>query len=120
LKQQGYKLYATSPDLEGVDIHEIPLHDKFALVFGTELQGLSHEALSMCDQTLRIPMFGFTESFNISVSVALCLHTVINKLHNTDIDWALSSEAQQELKLGWYRKVVRNAHILEKEFLKNL
>ena len=120
LKDKGYQLIATSPKEQGLNIHELPLDQKIALVFGTELEGLTEEALSLCDQMVRIPMFGFTESFNISVSVALCLHTVINKLHNTNIDWQLDHETKQHIKLNWYRKVVRNAHILEKEFLRNL
>jgi tRNA (guanosine-2'-O-)-methyltransferase len=76
LKDQGYKLIATAPHEQGLDIHDLPLDQKFALVFGTELEGLSPQALKACDQTVRLPMYGFTESFNISVSVALCLHTV--------------------------------------------
>ena len=120
LKAQGYRLIATSPDKQGVDLHQLPLQSKFALVFGTELEGLTEQALALCDEQVRIPMYGFTESFNISVSVALCLHTVINKLHDTKISWQLTEQERQQIKLNWYRRVVRNAHILEKEFLKSL
>ncbi len=120
LKARGYQLIATSPDENGMDIHQLPLDTKLALVFGTEQEGLTPKALEMCDETVKLPMYGFTESFNISVSVALCLHTVINKLHKTEVPWQLDQEARKQIKLNWYRKIVRNAHILEKEFLKNL
>ncbi len=59
---------------------------KVALVFGTELTGLSDIAIDSADEYLRIPMYGFTESYNISVSAALCLFTLTQRLRKSNID----------------------------------
>jgi len=64
-------------------------------------------------------MFGFTESFNLSVSVALCLQSLINKLHQSPLKWHLNDQEKEVIRLSWYRKSVRNAGILEKVFYEN-
>jgi tRNA (guanosine-2'-O-)-methyltransferase len=44
------------------------------LVFGNEKEGVSEKALEFCDGTFRIPMWGFVESFNVSVAAAISLY----------------------------------------------
>ena len=73
-------------------VHDLPLEERSALVFGTELTGLSDLALSLADEFVSIPMYGFTESFNISVSVAVSLSHLKTRLHQSDIHWQLSKE----------------------------
>ncbi|MDQ7052321.1 MAG: TrmH family RNA methyltransferase [candidate division KSB1 bacterium] len=87
-----------------------------ALLFGTEELGLSDTALSMADEYVRIPMFGFTESFNISVSVALCLYHIITALHKSDLPWRLTPVERLDIKLNWIRKVINRPDLLEKKF----
>lgn len=118
LQDQGYRIYATSPHAEGMELPEIPIEEKVALVFGTEMEGLTEEALELAHDTVRIPMFGFTESFNISVCVALCLHTLINKLHASSVSWQLTNQEMDQIRLSWYRRTVKNSEILEKNFRK--
>lgn len=118
LREQGYVIYATSPHGKGMEIKEVPLDQKIALVFGTEVKGLTTYAVDHADGCLRIPMYGFTESFNISVSAALCLHILIDKLRQSDLSWQLTEQEKAYLRLTWYRKTVRNSRILEKEFKK--
>lgn len=120
LRDQGYRIYATTPHTDGLDLQDLPIDSKMALVFGTELQGLSDTALVNADARVRIPMYGFTESFNISVCAALCLHTVMNKLRQSDLAWGLNDSEKADIRLSWYRKSVRNADLLEKEFKKKL
>lgn len=122
LKQSGYTIYAADPAEEGVSIHDIDITTrKTAILFGNELHGVSKLALEHCDYKVRIPMFGFTESLNISVSVAICLNTLINKLHHDDWEkYSLSKEEKEELTLQWYRKVVRKSDLLEREFLRTI
>jgi tRNA (guanosine-2'-O-)-methyltransferase len=117
LGQQGYSLYATSPHGSDMDVDEIKFDHKMAFLFGTELNGLSGLAKRRARQVVRIPMYGFTESFNLSVSVALFLQTMVKKMHLSGIDWHLSEHEKQEIRLMWYRKSVRNAEIIEKTFL---
>ncbi len=64
---------ATTPHKNDQLIENLPIDGKIALVFGTEMEGLSQQALDMADEYVKIPMYGFTESFNISVSAALSL-----------------------------------------------
>jgi tRNA (guanosine-2'-O-)-methyltransferase len=120
LKEKGYKIIATSPHYKGKTPTTLPLETKSAILFGTELTGLSNEALELADEYIQIPMFGFTESFNISVSVALVLSRIIERLHNSSIDWKLSKQEKEELRLNWYRKSIKNSHIIEEEFLEKI
>ena len=117
LRKSGYRIVATTPhegdtSLENFD----PGRGKFALVFGTELKGLSDEAVSGADEFLRIPMFGFTESFNISVSAAIILHYLTKKLHDSDIEWRMDEDEINELKIRWLRTSIKSSELLEKQF----
>jgi tRNA (guanosine-2'-O-)-methyltransferase len=120
LRAKGYAIAATDPSPEGVSIHEVSVKDKIAIVMGNELHGTSSYALDHADMKVRIPMYGFTESLNISVSAAICLNTLVPKLRNDEAPWQLSEAEKDEIRLRWLKKMVRNAEILEKEFLKSI
>jgi len=78
LKKQGYKIVSTTLHEDNFDLETFPIQDKIALVFGTERKGITKELIDESDMFIKIPMYGFTESFNISVSVAICLNFFIN------------------------------------------
>ena len=65
LRKKGYKIIATSPHKNDLMIQDLPIEHKIALVFGSEREGLSDIALQNADAFVKIPMYGFTESFNI-------------------------------------------------------
>ncbi|HBH47797.1 MAG TPA: TrmH family RNA methyltransferase [Bacteroidales bacterium] len=111
LKQAGYRIVATTPHANDVNLDSFNLEaGKAALLFGTELNGLSNVALEMADEYVKIPMFGFTESFNISVSAAIILHTLTNKLRaSKKINWQLSEFEKESILLGWYKSSIKNA-----------
>ena len=113
LRKDGYRIVATTPRADGFTPQTIPLDGPLAFCFGTELTGLSDAVLDHADLHLRIPMYGFTESYNISVSVAITLFTVMERLRAGDGFWRMSDAQQLALKLGWARKVVHSAHHLE-------
>jgi tRNA (guanosine-2'-O-)-methyltransferase len=113
LKKAGYLLVATTPRADSVTPHSIPLDKKLAFCFGTELTGLSDAMMQHADVHLRIPMYGFTESYNISVSAAITLFTVMERLRQSDVNWRMSEEEVLALKLSWARKVVHSAQHLE-------
>lgn len=117
LKKKGYKIVATSPHAV-LPLSELPLDNKLAFFFGTEEEGLTQEAVDSADYVVKIPMYGFTESFNVSVSVALCLYDVMARLRNSDIKWQLSEKEQQDLVLDWVRASLEHSEALEKEFYK--
>jgi tRNA (guanosine-2'-O-)-methyltransferase len=119
LKEAGYTILALDPDADGQSIFDVDVStSKVALVFGNELRGLSTTALKQCDAKVKIPMFGFTESLNISVSVAICLNTLVNRIRNSNIDSGLSEGEKDDIRLAWYRKIVRNSALIEREFLR--
>lgn len=119
LKENGYRIYATDPAEANKSIHDIDVqHSKVALVFGNELHGLSEYALAHADEKVKIPMYGFTESLNISASVAISLSTLIAKLKHEQENYGLSVTEKNELRLAWYRKMVKRSQIIEKEFLR--
>lgn len=121
LKAGGYRIFAADPSAEGVAIDDIDVTaGKMALVFGNELRGASPYSLAHVDQKIRIPMFGFTESFNVSVSVAICLNTLLGKLRRLDMPIGLSEAEKDLIRLGWYRKIVRRSEVVEREFLRTI
>jgi tRNA (guanosine-2'-O-)-methyltransferase len=114
LKKEGYKIIATTPHTDK-DINDIKIAQPIALVFGTERTGISKEVEAMADELVKIPMYGFTESFNISVSAAVALNILRNKLEQTTIHWKLSKEEQIKLKIQWSSKIIKDGENVEKE-----
>jgi tRNA (guanosine-2'-O-)-methyltransferase len=117
LKEQGYKIIATTPHHDDVTIDEVSLDKPVALVFGAELNGLSDYAMEHADGYAQIPMVGFSESFNISVGAALCLYDLSKRLRNGDQQCSLTDNEKLELRLEWVKKSVRAADKLEERFL---
>jgi len=121
LKEQGYRIVATTPHEDDTTLDELDLNQPTALLFGTEKMGLSEAALTHADAFVKIPMYGFSESFNVSVSAALCLHALRQKLEKMPPEiWKMSPAEQVEIKLNWCRKILRNVEATEREFLKSI
>jgi tRNA (guanosine-2'-O-)-methyltransferase len=116
LQNDGYQIVATSPHLDYHSPETLTLDKPVALFFGTEKHGLSKEVIEKADTFIRIPMFGFTESYNISVSAALLLYTLTQRLHNSEIAWRLTDQEHNHLLLDWCRKSVQGADLIEKDF----
>jgi tRNA (guanosine-2'-O-)-methyltransferase len=117
LKSEGYRIIATTPHENDFVPDTLPLERKTALVFGTELEGLSKTAIDLADGFVRIPMYGFTESFNISVSAALLISALSERLRKSDIPWQLSEEEMLDIQIAWTKNVVKKPSLLEKLFL---
>lgn len=121
LRANGYKIYVADPAEDGKPIDEIDvLENKIALVFGNELRGASDFALQHADAKVTIPMYGFTESLNISVSVAICVSSIMKKLRESNHDIFLSQEEKDVIRLEWYKKIVKRSDLLEREFLRTI
>jgi tRNA (guanosine-2'-O-)-methyltransferase len=121
LRGKGYKILVADPADDGVPVKDINVNEgKIAIVFGNELRGASDYALKNCDQKITIPMFGFTESLNISVSVAICLNTLLPGLRDSEANFPLTTEEKDFIKLNWYRKMVKRSDIVEREFLRTI
>lgn len=120
LRKQGYKIIATLPHEEDVLLDRLDLSQKTALVFGTEKSGLSETAIKEADGFVKIPMYGFTESFNISVSAALAVFYLSEKMRQSNLPWHLSEIEQLQTKIRWIRNTVKQPEQLEKELLKRI
>ncbi len=120
LKLKGYKIVATTPHEKEITIQQLDISQPIALVFGTERKGISQEIIDSADAFVKIPMYGFTESFNISVSVALALNTLRDRLEKSDLNWKLNEEDQTQLKIKWCKKILRSGNDMEKEFRRRL
>ncbi|MGB1410862.1 MAG: TrmH family RNA methyltransferase [Flavobacteriaceae bacterium] len=108
LRNQGYQIVATSPR-HGEPLSTFDLRQKSALVFGTEKNGISPELMQEADRTLTIPMHGFTESLNISVSAAIILNDLVSKLRIAPVDWTLSEQEKYAIKCRWTKASIKDA-----------
>jgi len=120
LRAEGYKIYAMDPAPDGLNIDEVSIDSKVALVMGNELRGISAYAQKHADRLVKIPMYGFTESLNISVSAAIGLNTLLPKIRQSSFPWRLTDEEKDNIRLKWYRKCVRNSGLLEREFVRSI
>lgn len=117
LRDKGYRIIATTPHRDEVTIDQLPVEPKTALVFGAELTGLSEEAMELADGFVKIPIYGFSESYNISVSAALCLYEFTKRMRSSNIEWAISEEGKNDLQLNWLKKSIRASEHLVARFL---
>ena len=108
LRNQGYAIIATTPHNDSCLLDDFKIAGKTALFFGTERNGLSAEVFAAADGFLKIPMAGFTESLNISVSAAIILHTLTSKLKRETDDWQLSAEEKLVKQIDWTKKSIRS------------
>ncbi|WP_452227063.1 TrmH family RNA methyltransferase [Lacinutrix cladophorae] len=108
VKSQGYQIVATTPHTEDCELQDFDFTKKSCFFFGRETEGLSQEVLDTADSYLKIPMVGFTESLNISVSAAIVLQEVTAKLRRSDIAWQLSQEEQNAKRLDWVKKTIKS------------
>ncbi len=119
LKSKGYQILATSPRAESLSIHDLIPDKKIALVFGNEHEGVSEEVIAEADGLVHLPMYGFTESFNISVSASIFLFDLLRKAQSLEIpDIFLSPIEKDVLRSKWYRGLVNQVEIHEREFYK--
>lgn len=118
LKKMGYRIVATTPHEQGCGLHSFDISGgKAALVFGSELPGISGPVLNEADEYLKIPMYGFTESFNISVSAAIIMQHLSCKMRETPgLAWQLSDQEKEELKVEWIRKTIKRCDLIEERF----
>ena len=108
LKSKGYQIVATSPHAEDCDLIDFDISQKSCFFFGRETEGLSQHVLDEADCFLKIPMVGFTESLNISVSAAIILQHVTSKLRKSEIDWKLTEKEWIEKRFDWIKKTIKN------------
>ena len=120
LKNKGYQIIATTPHEDDCLLDDFDISKPCALFFGTERDGLSEEVLQKADGFLKIPMAGFTESLNISVSAAIIIQNLTNRLRQSDLDWHLSEEEILEKRLAWAKSSIKDIKRIEARYLSEL
>ncbi|MDR0789345.1 MAG: RNA methyltransferase [Bacteroidales bacterium] len=117
LKADGYKIVATLPSEKNVWLDDIDIHDKLAVVFGNELKGLSDIAIEEADIYMKIPMYGFTESFNISVSAAITMYQLTDRLRKSDVKWQMTEDEKINTLIKWAKQTIKYPDKVEQEIL---
>ncbi len=119
LKADGYRIVATTPHTNDVNLEDFDLNKgKAAIIFGTEVSGVSDLVKEEADEFLKIPMYGFTESFNISVSAAVVMNHLRFKLNQSDINFLLSEEEATDIMLQWLRYSIKSSETIVERFQK--
>ena len=116
LKSKGYQIIATTPHENDCMLDDFDISKKSAFFFGTERDGLSEEVLKNADGFLKIPMVGFTESLNISVSAAITLQNLTNRLRKSDVKWQLSEEEILVKRLQWAKNSIKDIKRIEARY----
>ena len=117
LKNQGYQIVATTPHADAHILDDFDITQPSAIFFGTEKNGLSQEIMDQADSYIKIPMYGFTESLNISVSAAIVINNITNKLRNSTLNWKLSEEELLAKKIDWMRKSIKDIDFITERYL---
>lgn len=112
LKGIGYQIVATSPHGDAENLEDFNISKPSAIFFGTEKDGLSEEVLNAADVRLKIPMQGFTESLNISVSAAIILQSLTSRLRSSELPWQLTPDEKLEIEFNWAKKCIKNSEQL--------
>ena len=119
LKKEKYRIVATTPHTNDTELGQFDLSKgKVALFFGSEQPGLSEIMMDNADEFLRIPMHGFTESFNISVSAAIILYHLTEKLKKSKTEWKLDPLEKGEILLNWLKYSIKDSELIIREYLK--
>ena len=121
LKNDGFRILATTPCNNAKNISDIDVEErKIALLLGSEQDGLSDIALQIADEKVKIPMFGFTESYNISVAAALCMQILIGKIRASKIILGMTEEEKDEVLLNWLRNSIKESELIEKRYIREV
>lgn len=118
IKNRGYKIVAVSPENNATFLPDFEITEPVALVFGTEKEGVTPEILDFAEETLAIPMYGFTRSFNVSVAAAICVYELKQKLLNSKINYQLSEEKRWEMKVRWAVNSLQSGEQILAKYLK--
>jgi tRNA (guanosine-2'-O-)-methyltransferase len=109
LRARGFRVVATLPD--AVDtIDTVAVDRPLALAFGNEHAGLTPEAIAAFDGAVSMPMFGFTRSFNLSVSVGLMMSRLAERRRAVlGQPGDLAAERVIRLRARWYALKIKGA-----------
>lgn len=118
LKSKGYKIVVTSPHGQAVPLSMLDISKPVAVCFGHEQTGISQALTEHADEFVKIPMAGFTESFNVSVAAGIILYDITRRIRNSNVPWNLSEKEKQQLRFEWTWKCLNRPDLLTEEYFK--
>lgn len=118
IKDRGYKMVAVSLEKNAKFLPDYEITEPIALVFGTEMQGVTEEILDFADETLAIPMYGFTRSFNVSVAASICMYELKQKLIKSGINYHLNEEKLLQMKIRWAVNSIKSGQQIYDKYLR--
>ena len=104
MKRRGYRIIATALDEKAKPLAKLDLTSpKIALMFGNEHRGLSADALKLAHETVYMPMLGFVQSLNLSVTAAILLYETTRQRSQKKAkkSYFLSKKEQNKLLKAW-------------------
>lgn len=108
LHARGFRVFATLPDANAVSIEEVDVASPIAVVFGNEHDGVSPAIVTACDGAVTVPMFGFTESYNLSVTVGLAMSRLAARRRaHLGAPGDLAPERHARLRARWFALRIR-------------
>ncbi|MFN3329691.1 MAG: TrmH family RNA methyltransferase [Pyrinomonadaceae bacterium] len=117
LKKQGYRLVAATPHEKTLLIHELELDAPIAFIMGGEKEGLTQTVLEMADSFVKIPIYGFTESYNISVATEIILYETTRRLRQSNVQWKLTEAEKIQVLLEWALKSISRSNQILQEYM---
>jgi len=118
LKDDGYRLVVTLPAPGASSLHDFDIEKgKIAVIMGNEKEGVSDVVKEMADEFMYIPMAGFSQSLNISVSTAVILSELTGKIRSSDLNWKLGENDLSDLQYRWMKNSVKRGDQIEDEYL---
>jgi tRNA (guanosine-2'-O-)-methyltransferase len=116
LHARGFRVFATAPGATA-SIDDVDVSSPIAIAFGNEHDGLRPETIAACDGAVVVPMYGFSESFNLSVTVALAMSRIAARRREAiGALGDLPPERLRVLRARWFALKIRGAiGILERE-----
>lgn len=116
MRAKGYQIIATTPHNNSCMINSFDISKPSAIYFGTERDGLSQEIIDSADGYIKIPMVGFTESLNISVSAAIIIQDITTRLRQSNINWQLSEDEILAKRLAWAKNTIKDIKRIEARY----
>ncbi len=120
LRTRGYRIIAMDPAPEGKTVEQLDVSNKLALCFGSEEPGLSAALKDLADETVRIPIHGFTRSYNLSVSAGISLYSLVTTLRNSGVNWQLDEDDATDLYIKWLAQSTPSGQQLLEDYLEQL
>lgn len=117
LKEKGYKIIATTPHADSCYLEDFDITQRSAIFFGTEKHGLTQEVMDQADGYLKIPMYGFTESLNISSSAAIIIQNLSTRLRKSKVNWQLTDDELLEKRIDWTQKSIKDIDFITRKYL---